>query len=861
MQIRFILFAALAAMATIPIALFGVWQLPRIADAKISAASDQYLVLAGNLGHALERYDRDLRALFRLVVSSAIADTRTGDVRPVVDNFHIRHVCIVRRDNPAIVDTAIVGGAPCPVRVPDDRFAMFQQLAKPGEVNYSPVVVTPEDGPTIYLVMPVGDLIAFGAIETDYFVELGEQITFGVSGHAVIVDNTGRAVFHPKPDWRRRAHDISKVPAVEHMRAGETGVMRFHSPAFNREMITGFTSVLNTGWGVMVVQATDELRAEAEIAQWFVIAIGAAGLLVAAAIAWLLSGLLTRPLQAVAEAATAMAGGNLAARAPAAAMPRELGGLASSFNSMAATVETAVNQQEASLRRAEAAGNRLGAVFDNAHAIIAIKDRDGRYLRAGRHLCELMGMTEDEVIGHTAREVFPSADADIYDEQDRRTLEKRQVTEQIVHYQTRHGPRDYYAVKFPVPNVDGRRAGIGVVATDITDRLLVEEQLRQSEGMKKAVFEASQDVILLLDRNGIVLDINHTGAERLEVAPGKIIGRDLFEFLPPHVAENRRELLSQVIGRGEPMRFDDRRGDRWFDIIAQPIFGEDGAVERIALFARDVTDRRNLEERLAHAQKLEAVGELTGGVAHEFNNLLMVLRGNLELLQGALALGETLVPVMARCVRAVDRGAHLTGQLLSFARKHPVRPEVCDLTLLVREEAAMLEQMLGETYALRVKASDTIEVEVDPRQLEQALLNLVINARDAMPNGGTIAVNVYRTTLTAGHAARLVEDLAAGDYAVIDVVDTGPGMTPEQISRAFEPFYSTKEVGKGTGLGLSMVYGFARQSGGATEIVGQSDIGGACIRIYLPIDKAVHDGETKAPGRGAIGTDSAQISH
>ena len=246
-------------------------------------------------------------------------------------------------------------------------------------------------------------------------------------------------------------------------------------------MLSGFTSVLNTGWGVLVAQATNELRAEAEAAQWFALAIALAGLLVAAGLAWIISGLLTRPLRVVADAASGMAAGNLAARAPTLAMPRELNALAVTFNTMATTVEQAVGEQDLALREAEAASNRLGVVFDNAHAIIAIKARDGRYLRAGRHLCDLMGLTEDEVIGKTAREVFPQADAEVYDGQDQRTLETRSVTEEIVRYETPQGVRDYYAVKFPIPGVDGRRTGIGVVATDITDRLMVEEQLRQSE--------------------------------------------------------------------------------------------------------------------------------------------------------------------------------------------------------------------------------------------------------------------------------------------------------------------------------------------------------------------------------------------
>jgi signal transduction histidine kinase/ActR/RegA family two-component response regulator len=249
--------------------------------------------------------------------------------------------------------------------------------------------------------------------------------------------------------------------------------------------------------------------------------------------------------------------------------------------------------------------------------------------------------------------------------------------------------------------------------------------------------------------------------------------------------------------------------------------------------AAEVAERRQAEDALRQAQKMEAVGQLTGGVAHDFNNLLLVIMGNLELLGRAVAEDTRLSRLVATAHKGATRGAQLTGQLLAFARRQTLRPEIRLINDMIREFDVLATRMLGESvtvdFALDAAAG---ACEVDPAQFGSALLNLVVNARDAMPDGGTLTVGSSNLSVDARMAARLA-DAQLGNYVVVEVADTGTGMPPAVMERATEPFFTTKEAGKGTGLGLSQVYGFVRQSGGFLTIASAPGAG-TQIRIHLP---------------------------
>jgi signal transduction histidine kinase len=262
----------------------------------------------------------------------------------------------------------------------------------------------------------------------------------------------------------------------------------------------------------------------------------------------------------------------------------------------------------------------------------------------------------------------------------------------------------------------------------------------------------------------------------------------------------------------------------------------------------EVAERRQVEDALRQAQKMEAIGQLTGGVAHDFNNLLLVVTGNLDLLGRAIGGDERLTRFIVAAQKGAMRGAQLTAQLLAFARRQTLRPEIRPINELIREFDVLATRMLGETVAVEfVLNPDAGACEIDPAQFGSALLNLVVNARDAMPAGGQLTVRTSHLTLDARMAARHT-DAQPGPYVVIEVADTGTGMPPDVLERATEPFFTTKEVGHGTGLGLSQIYGFVRQSGGFL-VIESAPGAGTKVRIHLPAGEAGRQDQRAQPRR------------
>ena len=259
----------------------------------------------------------------------------------------------------------------------------------------------------------------------------------------------------------------------------------------------------------------------------------------------------------------------------------------------------------------------------------------------------------------------------------------------------------------------------------------------------------------------------------------------------------------------------------------------DGAGERLIGSVRDITSRVRTEQRLREAQRMEAVGQLTGGVAHDFNNLLQVIRGNLELLQPLAENNPRAAQRLKNALFGAERAAQLTRQLLAFARRQPLEPKVVNLSRLVSDMADLLRRTLGEAIEVEtVVAGGLWNTIADPAQVESALLNLSLNARDAMPGGGRLTVEITNATLDDAYA-RQVRDVTPGQYVMLAVTDTGEGMSEEVRGKVFEPFFTTKKDGRGTGLGLSMVYGFVKQSSGHIQIY--SEVGqGTTVKIYLP---------------------------
>ncbi len=366
-----------------------------------------------------------------------------------------------------------------------------------------------------------------------------------------------------------------------------------------------------------------------------------------------------------------------------------------------------------------------------------------------------------------------------------------------------------------------------------------ERALQESERRYRGIVETALEGVLQIDRQGRVRYANVRAAALLGKDPEALQGFDLADAVDEDSREEYGALFrdgASGMRRRAEIRFDcGEAGKRWILVSVNPNYTADGSFAGLLAMLSDITDRKEREERLRESQRMEAIGKLTGGIAHDFNNLLAVIMGNLELLVERLGSPEQ-SRLAKRALHAAERGAMLTQRLLAFSRRQALHPETVDMNELVRNVADLLNRSLSENidFDLRME-EDLWRCRVDPAQMENALLNLVLNARDAMPDGGTVCVSVgnFRFQETGSVPHGHGDMLPAGDYVRLVVSDNGCGMSEQVMERVFEPFYTTKSVGKGTGLGLSMVYGFVRQSGGAIYV--DSTLGeGTTVTIYLP---------------------------
>jgi PAS domain S-box-containing protein len=357
-------------------------------------------------------------------------------------------------------------------------------------------------------------------------------------------------------------------------------------------------------------------------------------------------------------------------------------------------------------------------------------------------------------------------------------------------------------------------------------------RLRLSEEKHRLLMAQAQDGVLVLDPEGIVLEINPSGEAILGRAREDILGRPL----PDLLAVPQAQILRDMLGAGSHGLADLHLvgGDgkeRNIEVSAAHAYS--GYEEIVQLIARDVTERMALEKQLRQSQKMEAVGQLTGGVAHDFNNILTVIIGTAEILAETVSNDPDLTAIVKSIDEAAERGAQLTKRMLAFARKQPLQPRRLDLNEVVTRSVTMLQRVLGEDIAVKaVLAPDLWAAVADPSQIEDAVLNLAVNARDAMPNGGDLLIETANAYLDE-HFAEQNDEVVPGDYVAVNVIDSGTGMSAEVIEHAFEPFFTTKEVGSGTGLGLSMVYGVVKQSRGHVKIYSELGLG-TSVKLFLP---------------------------
>ena len=514
-------------------------------------------------------------------------------------------------------------------------------------------------------------------------------------------------------------------------------------------------------------------------------------------------------------------------------------------------------------RRSAEAGNAearfKSALIEQTYDSILVWDWDGRITFWNGGAERLYGFTRAEAVGRISHELlntqFPGGFSAFY-----RKLEADDWWEGELVHTTKDGR---------VLTVDSHMAFVREAAhvvevnRDISARLRAEtalrdaneelesrisartaelaqsyESLRLSEARYRQVVDLSLECIWITSNDRIVFANRQVARLFGADSPDNLIGRQSLDFVHPddrdHAAE-RLQLLNRI---GQTVPLEEIRfvgeSDHVITLEVHAVCLEYESKPCVMAVARDVSERRSLENELRHAQKMEAIGKLTGGIAHDFNNILTVITGTIEILTGAVADKPELTPVSKLLEGAAWRAADLTQQLLAFARRQPLQPLDTDINALIVDTAKLLRSTLGEQIEIESMLRDDLRhALVDPSQLTAALINLALNSRDAMPDGGKLVIETDYVYLDEIYAKTNTE-VRPGAYIMVALSDTGSGIPPSILSKVFEPFFTTKEVGKGTGLGLSMVYGFVKQSGGHIKVYSEEGHG-TTIKLYLPL--------------------------
>ncbi|MDX9860678.1 MAG: PAS domain S-box protein [Rhodospirillales bacterium] len=495
-----------------------------------------------------------------------------------------------------------------------------------------------------------------------------------------------------------------------------------------------------------------------------------------------------------------------------------------------------------------ASEERFRSIFEQTSVGMAIFDTEGRYFAVNRAFREMLGYSEEELLRLKYDDITFEEDREASRERNRRvhagSLDRFEVEKRYVR---KDGSAIWVALSgSTIRNVEGIPVFNIRQIQDITQRKQAVEAVRESEARFRAVIDNSPAAICLRSIDGRYMLFNREFEKRHGMRLEDAKGKHADELEQPEIARMISLNDEIVVETGAPCEYEVEFPDR-HNVMRTgftnkfPIFGSMGEVVGIGSFCADMTDHKQMEEKLRHAQKLEAVGQLTGGVAHDFNNILAVILTNLEFLEEDLAANESHREIISEAIRAVHRGAKLTERLLAFSRKQPLNPKTLDLVGVLSDMVELLRRTLGETIAVQTAfPGDLRPVFVDRNQFENAILNLAVNARDAMKERGGKLEILCTNRKIIHRASGRINEMPSGQYVCVEIRDNGAGMTPEVMERAFEPFFTTKKTGEGSGLGLSMVYGFANQSGGAvtiSSIVGE----GTSVKLFLPaipLDKA-----------------------
>jgi len=519
---------------------------------------------------------------------------------------------------------------------------------------------------------------------------------------------------------------------------------------------------------------------------------------------------------------------------------------------------TTRKQAEEALRQSQL---QQKALLDNIPDAAWLKDSESRFVAVNEAFARAVGYNAEDLVGKTDFEIWPKEVAETNRSEDQEVIltKQRQVIEQSF---VSHREKVAWVEKIKTPIINENNEVIGTVgiSRDITQRKQTEQALRENEKKYQslyqeflALFDAVPENMHLISPDLKLIWINQTSAASLNKNRSDLIGQYCYQARhnrsePCEICPARRCFRSKTIEFDEVTTPD---GLIW-DLRAAPIIDDQGEIKSVVELAHNITEKKkafqemlSLQEQLRQSQKMEAIGRLAGGVAHDFNNLLTVIQVNSELALYELANNDSLKLKLGDIKKATERAANLTRQLLAFSRRQVLNLKVINLNFILEDLEKMLHRIIGEEIELITSFADDLgRVKADPGEIEQVIINLAVNAKDAMPHGGTLTIATSNVDLDEQYVRRHLGTLP-GSYVVISVTDTGVGIPKEIHEQIFDPFFTTKENGKGTGLGLATVYGIVKQSGGHVHLYSEPGKG-TTLKVYLPrVDEPLEEAGKK----------------
>ncbi len=544
--------------------------------------------------------------------------------------------------------------------------------------------------------------------------------------------------------------------------------------------------------------------------------------------------------------------------------------LTASGRSVFYTIWRDITEHKRADRRLMELNANLQALINAIPDMVVFKDVRGRYIAANKAVEEFTGLTQEELKGKTSDELFSPDQAAVSGRTDEETLRSFKTVKTERQAVNKKGERIFLdTVKAPIYDAHGNLTGLVSVSRDITERKQMEDALRTSEKFIRSILESVDEGFIVIDRNYTIVSANKAYLNQVKMNLEKVVGRRCYE-ISHQIHQPCHEVgldcaVKRTFDTGEPstamhVHQGDEKNPSYVEIKSYPLKDSWGNTVSAIEIINNITEKKRLEEQLRHSQKMEAVGQLAGGIAHDFNNILTAIIGYGSLMKMKMDEDDPMRFNLQQILDTSERAASLTRGLLTFSRKQAISARPVNLNVSIKNVEKLLRRLIGEDIDLKVSLSkEDLIMLADSGQIEQILMNLATNARDAMPKGGSLAISTEQIVFNE-EFIRMHGEGKLGMYALVSVKDTGLGMDEKTKERIFEPFFTTKDTGKSTGLGLSIVYGIVKRHNG--YIICDSEPGrGTTFKIYLPMIKSeIAKAEAASPSSIPSGAETILIA-